>query len=204
MGTRSRRKPTSVARQGRGRTAAARYSASSTADPAVSLYNRSLEFLEGDGVSRDEEMAFKLNAEAAQLGEQDAVLAMGWFYNLGVGVAKDDAESRRWYRQAARHGDSKAMFSLGAMAFEHEEFEEALKWLQRAVEAQHTGAHSWLGKLYWRGAGAVEDRRRALRLFEIAAERKLPVAQRLLRLLPRLRQQALAEQAQVRRAQVLV
>ncbi|MFT3838856.1 MAG: tetratricopeptide repeat protein [Myxococcaceae bacterium] len=186
MGARSSKKPTSVSRQGRGRTAAARYSSGSTGDSAARLYNRSLDFLEGDGVARDEQKAFELNAEAARLGDRDAVLAMGWFYNHGVGVEQNDVESRRWYRLAARHGSPMAMFSLGAIAYEHGDFEEALKWLRRAVDAGHTRAHFWLGKLYWRGEGLEEDRKRAIRLFETAAEGKLPVAQRFLRMLPRL------------------
>ncbi len=135
-------------------------------------------------------MAFRLNEEAAALGDHDAILAMGWFYNHGVGVDVDDEESRRWYRKAARHGDARAMFSLGAIAFEHDELEPAFRWLSRAVEAGHVGAHYWLGKLYWRGDGVRRDRREALRLFELAAEKKLAVAQRLTTLLPRLRKGA--------------
>jgi TPR repeat protein len=60
----------------------------------VWLYNRSLEYLAGKGVAKDERQAFVLNREAAEKGYGDAVLAMGWFYLNGAGVAVDLHEKR--------------------------------------------------------------------------------------------------------------
>ena len=56
---------------------------------ANSRYCRSLALLKGRGVPKNEAQAFALNAEAADAGHGDAVLAMGWFYLNGVGVAKN-------------------------------------------------------------------------------------------------------------------
>jgi TPR repeat protein len=186
------RKPTSIARQGRGGTAAARYYAGSTGYAAAALYERSLDYLNGRGVKQDDGTAFELNFRAAALGDHDAVLAMGWFYNHGIGVEKDDDEAFRWYRESARHGEARAMFSLGAIAFERAEFEEALPWFRRAAEAEHSHSLYWLGKMYWRGAGVLKDRKAAMQLFQRAAAAKIPAARRFLRLFPRLRAQARA------------
>lgn len=186
MTSRASRHPAALAPRGRGRNAAARHAAVGTDSRAAALYNRSLELLSGRGVLRDEEAAFRLNEEAALLGDRDAVLAMGWFYNHGIGVACDDELSRRWYREAARNHEPRAMFSLGAIAFEHGDSEEAFTWLRRAADTGHARSLYWLGKLHWRGEAVPRDRKEAMRLFQLAAARRVPEARRALRLFARL------------------
>jgi len=75
------------------------------------LYNQSLDCLLGRGVAKDERRSFVLNADAAEQGHSDAVLAMGWFYLNGVGVERDLERARKWYRDSARRGDIRAMWS---------------------------------------------------------------------------------------------
>lgn len=175
---------------GRGRTGAARYDAGSTGDKAARLYNESLRLLEGDGVPKDEREAFEVNQRAAHLGDRDAILAMGWFYNHGVGVEPDDVQSLRWYREAARLGETRAMFSIGAISLALKDFEEAHVWLRRAVEAGHARAGYYLGKMYWRGTAVPRDRKRAMQMFQVAAAEKVEEARRFLRLYSRLRRRA--------------
>jgi uncharacterized protein len=104
---------------------------------ASSLYAQSLDYLLGAGVAKDERRAFDLNAEAAELGYSDAILAMGWFYLSGVGVAPDCEQARRWYRDSARRSDNRAMFSLGGIAYTDDDYTEALVWFKRASDAGH-------------------------------------------------------------------
>ncbi len=144
-------------------------------------YNRSLDLLEGRGVARDERASFALNAEAAASGHHDAVLAMGWYYSNGVGVDKDIASAKKWYRRSARQGAPKAMFSLGAIAQGEGAFEEALTWFRQASELKHARSHYWIGKLYWRGNGVERDPIIAKKFFERAAAAKDPDARRVLR-----------------------
>ena len=146
------------------------------------LYNDSLDFLRGDGVAKDPKRAFDLNADAARGGHGDAVLAMGWFYLNGVGIGRDVEKAKKWYRESARRGERKAMFSLGQIAYDQRDFSDALRWFTRASEAGHVRSLYWLGKLYWRGHGVERDPQQAKRLFHQAASRKVPEAQRLLRL----------------------
>ncbi len=146
------------------------------------LYNESLDLLQGHGVAQDANRAFALNAEAARGGHADAVLAMGWFYLNGVGADRDIEKATKWYRESARRGEPKAMFSLGQIAYDGREFSDALQWFTRASEAGHARSLYWLGKLYWRGHGVERDHKRAKRLFHEAATRKVKEAQRLLRL----------------------
>jgi uncharacterized protein len=149
------------------------------------LYNRSLQSLAGQHAQEDAQKAFALNAQAAESGMHDAVLAMGWFYLNGVGVEKDLEQARHWYRKSARQGDSKAMFSLGEMAFDDRDYADAMVWLSRAAEKGHAFSLYWLGKLYWRGNGVPANRKEAMTLFQKAAANKVAVAHRALRFLSR-------------------
>jgi TPR repeat protein len=119
---------------------------------------------------------FGLNSQAAESGMRDAVLAMGWFYLNGVGVEQDPELARRWYRKSARQGDSRAMFSLGQMAYDEQDYVDALLWFGRVADKGHATSLFWIGKLLWRGDGAPEDRKRAMALFQKAATEKVPAA----------------------------
>ena len=149
------------------------------------LYNRSLQSLTGQHAQEDAQKAFALNAQAAESGMHDAVLAMGWFYLNGVGVERDIEQARHWYRKSARQGDCKAMFSLGQMAFDDRDYADAALWFRRAVEKGHTVSLYWLGKLHWRGNGVAANRKEALAFFQKAAASKVVVAKRMLTFLSR-------------------
>jgi TPR repeat protein len=111
-----------------------------TAIPTTSqiayLYNESLKLLQGHGVARVEKRSFTMNAEAANGGHADAVLAMGWLYLNGVGVERDFEKAKRWYREAARRGEPRAMFSLGQIACHERDCSDALSGFTPASEAR--------------------------------------------------------------------
>lgn len=157
----------------------------SNAVSASRLYDESLRFLDGLGVEQDLVRAFALNAEAAEFGHHDAALAMGWFYLNGFGVERDLDLARKWYRVSARHGDTRAMFSLGYIAYVAGEFVEALVWFRRATEKGHHRSLYFLGRHYWRGHGVVQDRKKAMRFIHDAAVHKIEAAQRAVRFLNR-------------------
>ena len=162
-------------------------SRSTNFEPA-SAYNRSLQFLDGDGVEKDLVRSFELNAEAAEAGHHDAILAMGWYYLNGFGVEADVELARKWYRLSARQGDTRAIFSLGQIAYGLREFADALVWFRRAASKRHHPSLYYLGKLYWRGDGVKRDRKEAMRHFHAAASHKVEAAQRAVRFLNRLHQ----------------
>jgi TPR repeat protein len=150
------------------------------ADPAH-LYNRSLECLEGRGVAEDSVRAFQLCEQAAAAGYRDAVLAMGWHYLNGVGVAADGESAQRWYQRSARQGEPRAMFSLGQIAYAAGNPESAMTWFERASECDHARSLYWIAKLLWRGHGTERDRSKAVTLLQQAAGRRDPEARRFLR-----------------------
>ena len=142
------------------------------------IYNQSLDFLKGNGVPEDHKKSFRLNAEAAEGGYGDAILAMGWYYLNGIGVARDIAEANKWYRKSARLGEPRAMFSLGQIAYVQRDFSAAMRWFQRAAKAGHSRSVFWIGKLHWHGRGVKENKSAASRLFNEAAAKKVKEARR--------------------------
>jgi TPR repeat protein len=71
-----------------------------------------------------------------------------------------------------------AFFSLGQIACFQKDFREAYKWFNHAIEKGHARSKFYLGKLYWRGLGVVQDRKRARRLLSEAARANVAEAQR--------------------------
>jgi TPR repeat protein len=67
----------------------------------------------GDGVSKNDEVAFKWLRKAAEQGNAAAEDDVGTMYRLGQGVARDKVEAFHWYEKAAHHGSAKGMFNLG-------------------------------------------------------------------------------------------
>jgi TPR repeat protein len=66
-------------------------------------------------------------------------------------VAKDFAESVKWYRKAADQGDSSGQYNMG-WAYEHgqgvdKNLAEAKKWYQLAADQGHEGAKKQLAKI---------------------------------------------------------
>jgi TPR repeat protein len=144
-----------------------------------------LQSLRGYKAQEDPQKSFLLNAQAAESGMRDAVLAMGWFYLNGVGVEPDLEEAKRWYRKSARQGDPSAMFSLGQMAYDERDHADALVWFRRAADKGHSRSLFWIGKLLWRGLGTPADKKQAMMYFQKGAVAKVPEARRVVRCLSR-------------------
>jgi TPR repeat protein len=156
-----------------------------TTNEQIWLYNESIDYLEGNGVPQDSEKSFALNAKAAHEGYRNAVLAMGWYYLGGVGVPQDYEKAKKWYKKSARHGEPKAMFSLGRIFYTHRDYSESFLWFNRAVEAGHARSLYWVGKHYWYGQSVVLNKKEAIRLFHLAANKNVIAAKRILKFLSR-------------------
>jgi uncharacterized protein len=144
-------------------------------------YNQSLDLLQGKNAPQNSEKSFALNAKAADAGHRDAVLAMGWYYIRGVGVKRDSEKAKKWYRKSARHGEPKAMFSLGQIAYCEKDFSDSLIWFKRAAKLNHARSIYYIGRHYWNGQGVERNKKEAMKLFHQAADKKAEEALRLLK-----------------------
>jgi TPR repeat protein len=147
----------------------------------INAYNCSLDLLQGNNALQDFKKSFLLNAQAANHGYHDAVLAMGWYFLRGIGVEGDSEKAKKWYRKSARQGEPMAMFSLGQIAHIEKDFDESFTWFKRAEKAGHARSGYYIGRQYWNGQGVEQNRKEAMRLFQAAAGQKVTEAVRLVK-----------------------
>ncbi len=96
-------------------------------------------------------------------GNEEAALALGVIYQLGLGGAsKDDVESTKWYKAAAEKGNAHAQYMLGANYAGGigvtMDLEKAKYWYEKASENGYAEAaeslvelkkNMWLSKTGW-------------------------------------------------------
>ena len=111
---------------------------------------------------------------AAEQGNAEAQILMGFAYYWGKGVAKDDREAVRWYRMAAEQGEAYAQYNLGISYANGrgvaKDDREAVRWYRMAAEQRDAGAQFILGNSYANGEGVAKDDREAVRWFRMAAD----------------------------------
>lgn len=115
------------------------------ADPKA-IYQLAHKLDTGQGVRRNEVLAFKWYRRAAELGHAAAQRELGSMYDAGRGVAENDVEAKRWYFAAAFQGDAQAQFMLGKYHSSHEK--GALSWLWQAANQGHAEAITELEKRF--------------------------------------------------------
>lgn len=110
----------------------------------------------------------------ADQGDADAQYRLGVMYDLGQGVAQDDAEAAKWYRAAAEQGVADAQGTLAVMYRTGQGVQQddvaAAKWSRRAAEQGDVGAQYSLGVMYNLGKGVPQDYAEAVLWYGIAAE----------------------------------
>lgn len=129
----------------------------------------------------DHETAFNEWRPLAEQGNARAQFKLGWMYNFGRGVPRDDAEAVKWYRLAAEQGDPEAQFTLGGMYYigrdVPQDYTEAVKWYRRVAEQSDATAQFKLGWMYDEGEGVPQDHAEAVKWYRLAAEQGAAPAQ---------------------------
>ena len=127
-----------------------------------------------DPKSRGREV-FKLAREVAEDGKPSDLAALGWFYQSGVGIARDEKEAVKWYTKSAEQGDVTGQRLLGwcyanGSGVAKDE-KEAMKWYTKAAEQGEATGQRLLGWCYSNGVGVVKDEREAVKWYGNAAEK---------------------------------
>ncbi len=110
---------------------------------------------------------------AAEAGDTEAMLDLGWICATGHGVQRDEAAGLAWYRRAAEAGHLMAMVNVGRLyaagrGAKRDE-PEAFEWYQRAAAKEFAPACFLLGRAYEQGSGVVENPAEANRWYRRAA-----------------------------------
>ena len=110
--------------------------------------------------SGDYATAFKLLKSAADSGDSDAEVNLGYMYARGQAVAEDQAEAMRLYRLSADKGNGEGM---NAIAYKYEfgtgvpvDMKMAVEWFCRAIDIGDPRAMNNLAILHARGQGGVD------------------------------------------------
>lgn len=102
---------------------------------------------------------------AAELGDANAMFAMGEMYFYGEGVAEDVNMALEWFLKAAEAGSADAMYELGDKYYwgegVSEDTNKAIIWYTKAADAGYSEAMYKLGDMYYYGWGIREDSTKA-------------------------------------------
>lgn len=99
-----------------------------------------LMYLNGEGVPKDEKVAFSQFQRAAQYGDVAGQYWLAYCYEYGIGTAKDLTSAKQYYVQSAQRADYSAAPALFA-----------------------------LGRWYENGVNGVVDHNRAINYYQLAA-----------------------------------
>lgn len=112
--------------------------------------------------------------DQAEKGSPQAQAELGWAYDNGIGVPRDQAEAVKWYQKAAMQDHRIAQYNLAtSYCFGHgvpRDYVEAVKWYQKAADQGHMNAMNSLAARYELGEGIQKDMDKALELYRKAAD----------------------------------
>jgi uncharacterized protein len=128
-----------------------------------------------------EETRFEETKAKAEKGDIEAQYALGVYYHLGEGVARNETEAAKWYRKAAEQGDATSQLFLGqCYDFGNgvtKDEAEAVKWYRKAAQQGEPRAQYSLGAMYGGGIGLAKDEVLAAKWYRKAAEQGLAEGQ---------------------------
>ena len=128
------------------------------------------------------EQAVYWHRQSAQQGNRVAQSNLGYCYERGIGILKDEREAVYWYQEAAQQGDAMGKMNLGRCYLQGigtEQNEElAARFFLEAAEQGNAAAQSCLGECYEFGRGITQDYAEAMRWYQKAVQQKYTGAQK--------------------------
>jgi hypothetical protein len=149
----------------------------------ICMYTLATFYLEGIGVSRNHEQAYKLLTLAASNGCARAEMSLGQMYEDAIGLPEDLSKAAYWYERAALHGLPEAAFRLSShfLSLNPYDFAEyrrkGIYWLRYAAQHGNSQAQRDLAESYLSGSDIAQSDKLALKYFKLAADKGLKEAQ---------------------------
>lgn len=114
--------------------AAEHYRQAAEADLDWGFYNYGNLLATGRGVDKDQARALACYRKAADMGHAKSMNMLGRYLEEGVSCERDLPSAHRWYQRSAEGGDFRGQFSHAAVLADHGRIEEAVQWLDTALE----------------------------------------------------------------------
>jgi TPR repeat protein len=125
--------------------------------------------------------AFRWFVKSAEAGHPRGQYSLGWMYEKGLAVARDDSEAVKWYRKSAEQRYPLGQILLGTMYGSGrgvpQDYGEAMKWYRQAADHGDPDAYWRIGAMYAQGQGLARDYAQAEEWFRKAASRQNPHGQ---------------------------
>jgi TPR repeat protein len=112
--------------------------------------------------------AFRLLNAAAEKGDAQAFVSLGFAYDTGLGTRRSKSQAVRWYRQAYRSGQSLGAANLATVYRDAGDFRRAFAWWMRAVVMGDGDAMGDTGYCYQYGIGVRKNIAAARMLYKRA------------------------------------
>lgn len=131
-------------------------------------------YLNGNGVSKDEKLAFEWFSKSATQGNPEAQYFLGGMYLYGIGTSKNEIMAFKWLSKSATQGFSEAQFQL-AFCYHNgigtsKNHENAFMWYLKSAEQGNVNAQFQIGCMYSNGIGIEANEVESFRWNRMAAE----------------------------------
>ena len=103
---------------------------------------------------------------ACKAGRMTACTRLGWLFDNGSGVPKDEDQAATLYDRACRAGSAYGCSALGYFRLEHDQPAEGLALLNTACDGNDASACAGVAFLYATGKGVTQDDAVALPLYQ--------------------------------------
>jgi TPR repeat protein len=137
-------------------------------------YNLALQYLNGQGVAKNDPEAARLFRAAADRGLAVAQNNLGFMYLNGRGVSRDAAQAAFWFQKAADQSEAQAQYNLGNLYFSgtgiEKDVAQAVVLWRKAAEQGLAPAQFNLGHACANGDGVRKDVAQAAFWYRKAAD----------------------------------
>ena len=140
----------------------------------IGIYASGCLHAHGIGTKRDMKEAASKYEKAAEMGNTDAAVALGYSYYNGVGVNRDPEKSFALFQKAADSGNPSGNAGMGMCYYERcgvgRNHAKAIDNFKKAEGKNDPAGQWWLGKCYFYGDGVIKDENWGIQLIKKAAE----------------------------------
>lgn len=142
---------------------------------ADAIYNLGVSFLNGDGVIKNESLAFKYFQRGIKLNDIRSYMGLALCYRRGINVEKDLNKAIELYKYASESGEPEAFACLGAIYLSNDGIPvnemEAARWFHEGAQRGNATSQHYLGIMYFNGIGVPKNQAEGIKLIKLAAEK---------------------------------
>lgn len=126
-------------------------------------YEEGVKFLQGDGYNQDDVRAYICFEKSAAKNCGKGMMAMGYMYTFGKGLAdKDYVQAAQWYDKAIRQKEYNAYVNYAYLYYTggnglKKDLNTAIELFRQGAYYKQSKAYQWLGFLYQNGYGVRQD-----------------------------------------------